>query len=243
MRHLLMTALAATAMASATPAFAAATIVDQNGPDLDIRIHASQDDESVAPNVGTVVYANAGDANSAGHNTQFSGYTSFDSTTGTFGSATTVDIKEGGGFAQLNDHDFSSQDAATQDLFAVVMDITTFDFSKYEFSIMLADAGSISVYYMLSGGSTWLSADGNPLITAGNDNQFILSAEAGTGFDKVLIASTGSSIFQIKQNSVEAFAGGVPEPGTWGMMLLGFAGIGMTIRRSRKQSGRLLQIA
>lgn len=28
--------------------------------------------------------------------------------------------------------------------------------------------------------------------------------------------------------------GGVPEPATWGMMLLGFAGIGLVIRRSRK---------
>jgi hypothetical protein len=34
----------------------------------------------------------------------------------------------------------------------------------------------------------------------------------------------------------------VPEPGTWAMMLHGFGGIGMAMRRGRK-SGRLLQIA
>lgn len=33
---------------------------------------------------------------------------------------------------------------------------------------------------------------------------------------------------------VASVAGGVPEPATWGMMLLGFAGIGMALRRSRK---------
>jgi hypothetical protein len=36
---------------------------------------------------------------------------------------------------------------------------------------------------------------------------------------------------------------GVPEPATWGMMLLGFAGIGMAMRRSRRRSGALMQIA
>jgi hypothetical protein len=35
----------------------------------------------------------------------------------------------------------------------------------------------------------------------------------------------------------------IPEPATWGMMLLGFAGIGMALRRSRRRSGALLQIA
>ena len=34
----------------------------------------------------------------------------------------------------------------------------------------------------------------------------------------------------------------VPEPATWAMMLVGFGGIGMTMRRRRKD-GRLLQIA
>jgi len=38
-------------------------------------------------------------------------------------------------------------------------------------------------------------------------------------------------------------AGGVPEPATWAMMLLGFGGIGFAMRRGRKQNGRLLQIA
>ena len=35
----------------------------------------------------------------------------------------------------------------------------------------------------------------------------------------------------------------VPEPATWGMMLLGFAGMGMAIRRKRHQSGALMQVA
>jgi hypothetical protein len=37
--------------------------------------------------------------------------------------------------------------------------------------------------------------------------------------------------------------GGVPEPATWAMMLLGFTGIGMALRRSHKRNPGLLQIA
>lgn len=36
---------------------------------------------------------------------------------------------------------------------------------------------------------------------------------------------------------------GVPEPATWAMMLIGFGGIGFAMRRNRRSSGRLLQIA
>ena len=37
---------------------------------------------------------------------------------------------------------------------------------------------------------------------------------------------------------------GVPEPATWAMMLLGFGGIGFSMRRSRRSnSGRLFQVA
>jgi hypothetical protein len=37
--------------------------------------------------------------------------------------------------------------------------------------------------------------------------------------------------------------GAVPEPATWAMMLIGFAGVGMAMRRSRKANPALMQIA
>ena len=38
-------------------------------------------------------------------------------------------------------------------------------------------------------------------------------------------------------------AAAVPEPATWGMMLLGFGAAGFALRRSRRRRGELLQIA
>lgn len=39
------------------------------------------------------------------------------------------------------------------------------------------------------------------------------------------------------------FTQSVPEPATWAMMLLGFGGIGMAMRRRRSSDGRLMQVA
>jgi hypothetical protein len=48
-----------------------------------------------------------------------------------------------------------------------------------------------------------------------------MSSTQGFGFD-YSVAATG-------------FAGGVPEPSTWAMMLLGFAGLGFAFRQSRRR--------
>jgi hypothetical protein len=45
------------------------------------------------------------------------------------------------------------------------------------------------------------------------------------------------------QGALPGTPGGVPEPSTWAMMLLGFAGIGMALRRRKGRSRALTQIA
>lgn len=57
----------------------------------------------------------------------------------------------------------------------------------------------------------------------------------------------GFSTTNVNQQTVTSAIGvgtssAVPEPATWAMMLLGFGGIGMAMRRGRKE-GRLLQVA
>ena len=49
----------------------------------------------------------------------------------------------------------------------------------------------------------------------------------------------GSSNAQLYSTGTPA----VPEPATWAMMLVGFGGIGMSMRRARKATGKLLQVA
>ena len=68
---------------------------------------------------------------------------------------------------------------------------------------------------------------------------WLLDLGSTTTHTITLSDGTGSSNAQIFATGTPA----VPEPATWGMMLLGFAGIGMAVRRSRKRNPALLQIA
>ena len=63
----------------------------------------------------------------------------------------------------------------------------------------------------------------------GNTTTHTITLSDGAGSSNAQIFATGTPA--------------VPEPATWGMMLLGFAGIGMAVRRSRKRNPALLQIA
>lgn len=79
----------------------------------------------------------------------------------------------------------------------------------------------------------------------GGEATSFFSFDAGTtGITSIDV--TGRSGTQIPfglSNAALFSTGAVPEPATWGMMLLGFAGIGFAMRRSRRQSGALMQVA
>jgi hypothetical protein len=226
------TTFAVATMGLSVPAYASATLAQQNGPDLTTAIHASTTNTQ---NDQTQVFGcTQNDGQCA--NTQFTGLQA-DATTGT-----AIHITDGAGFASITDANFDSKVASTQDLFNLIMDPAP-DFTAYEFTIQLANAGDVSIYYMLSGGSSWILASGSPISQAANAaTQYILS---GDTFSAIMISSTGA-IFQVKQNSINlaSVTTGVPEPGTWALMLLGFGGMGMALRRSRRRGKQaLMQIA
>jgi PEP-CTERM motif len=78
---------------------------------------------------------------------------------------------------------------------------------------------------------------GNVPGAAGNVSAFYL-------WDNAALGSIHLTDTQGYSNAVLYTSGGaVPEPATWAMMLLGFGGIGMAMRRSRKANGKLLQLA
>jgi PEP-CTERM motif len=59
-----------------------------------------------------------------------------------------------------------------------------------------------------------------------SDQQFNLVGSLGTSFDEVsLIAGAASGIKEAKQFDLSGISSTVPEPSTWAMMLLGFAGL------------------
>jgi hypothetical protein len=75
-------------------------------------------------------------------------------------------------------------------------------------------------------------------------NIFDIIALAGTTYTSATLVSTGDGGFaDFKQlRVVPAITSAVPEPGTWALMLLGFGGMGFSMRRRRRVAG-LMQIA
>jgi hypothetical protein len=218
-----MTALAVAAtMAAASPAMAAVTVAVDGvpGTPLPFQIFGIKD-------TGTQVFG------SSPNNTNDPNVT--------YTANSSVDITQG--FAQVNDT--TPKAPAFNEL---IINPTEFDYTAMKFAVQLAGAGSFDVYYLLSGsgldansfasytqlGGSFTQADST------NVNYLI---DGGT-FDGIMIKVTSANtyLFEVKQNSYDGVPA-VPEPATWAMMLLGFGGIGMAMRRGRKANARLLQIA
>lgn len=247
MRRILMTALAAgAAMAFASPAFAAdancPTCVvnpDPTGTPLDYPIYG----DPVKATNGTLntVYGSAPNNNGA------------DNVTFTGNSALWISQ----GFAQV-------QDGGTQgDLFSIIINPND-AFSMFEFATQLEGAsGTVNVYYLLTGSglnandiNSYLNCGGlgagsycgfaGSYTSGKNDNaNYLLTGGNFDGF-VVQTADSSFSLFQSKQLSYEGVPnppGAVPEPGTWALMMLGFAGVGVAMRRARKNKPALMQVA
>ena len=69
-----------------------------------------------------------------------------------------------------------------------------------------------------------------------------LNAVGFDGYSAVTVKNNGEAAgtLEVNAGTVEvplAVAGGIPEPATWGMMILGFGGIGALVRNRRRGSG------
>jgi hypothetical protein len=124
------------------------------------------------------------------------------------------------------------------------------DFTDMKFDISVVGTGTVTLYYLLAGGPT---SDANypssyvstcatcSFSAAGNDNHFEFS---GGTFNGIMLMVSGTTIYSVKQISFNPAGTSVPEPATWGLMLLGFGGIGMALRRSRRRGKQnLMQVA
>lgn len=220
MRHVLTIALATAAMGFASPAFAAVELNTLNG------------------HLATHIVADEGDSNlkNVVHGTD--GVTPKDVS---YDGDVDISITSGGGFAEID----PGKDVTN---FTQLIIDPLYNFSKYEFSIQTLAVSMVSVYYMEAGGdglfhlitgglvSNPFSQDAN-----GNVNYVVSSTNPLT---QLKIVTDGVGLKFVKQNAIElADVRAVPEPATWAMMLLGFGGIGMSMRRKQRRNGALMQVA
>lgn len=147
----------------------------------------------------------------------------------------------GSGVAQINtdgvppDTGFNSIDFGT---------VSGADFSAITFSLMPLNVKGpvlpvyVDFYVGLNGAFT-LVQDNYSLGTG--ENKFSLIGNSGSVFDTVRLSmyadtsnTTTEGIDSLRQVSVgDLSLGGIPEPATWGMMIMGFGGIGAMVRRRR----------
>jgi hypothetical protein len=232
------------ALGAATPASATVVLTAVNGSNLPVFIKAST-------------------TNTQDNNVQVFGCTQNNGQCAnvTFTANTPVGITDGAGFAAISD-------VAGGALFTAITSDPVPTFNAYQFSIQLLDAGFFLAQYSLNDGATWVNALSGPLANPISQGQmqlrdYQLTALNGEVLTAIRLstcatallsscntaggtAGTGVGIFLFKQNSINLSTVApppVPEPATWGMMLLGFAGIGMAMRRSRRRDGALMQVA
>ena len=139
------------------------------------------------------------------------------------------------------------------DPLAYLVGVTAGSGDIFDLTALNANFASIGADVCLNGGpgSCPESNPGNSLgFGATTSGTFALNFNPGQSsitLSNFLDRYQGFSTTNVNQQTVTSAIGvgtpgGVPEPTTWAMMLLGFGGIGMTTRRRRKD-GRLLQIA
>jgi len=229
MKQFLYASLAATALISASAAIASPhtpTItqvlsnptVEENEGQLATHINADDIDDG---DVKTVYGSTGG----APHDVLFTANTGVNIT--------------GGGFALIND-------ITGPENFTKLIINPNDGFSQLDFSIQLIADGTFSLYYSLSGQEMTDFTKFATISQVGSSLFDYIIDGNGLVFDAIRIVSDTPIDFE-KQNSITMATTptrAVPEPGTWGMMLLGFAGMGIAVRRSRRLHGAaLMQVA
>jgi opacity protein-like surface antigen len=111
--------------------------------------------------------------------------------------------------------------------FAVTPDPIAGTFSDEVFSPVLDFAYNVAYSLQFSPDSDTITLGGNSFQIAGYNiliNQLVL----GTGISQMATGTLTAT--------VSAITGGVPEPATWAMMILGLGGVGVTLRSRRQRA-------
>jgi hypothetical protein len=112
-------------------------------------------------------------------------------------------------------------------------------FTAAEFNLENGDPSSFTVSLTDSNNDTF-----SQLLTKLNgSNIFDIVAAPGVTLTSATFTTTGGGFNDFKQLRVITSTSipDVPEPATWGLMLLGFGGMGMVMRRSRRSNSKMLR--
>ena len=114
-------------------------------------------------------------------------------------------------------------------------------FSAAEFNLENGTSSSFTITLTDSNPADTISQTFNKLQ---GSNIFDIVAPTGTTYTTATFTSTDGGFADFKQlRVVLGSPAAVPEAATWAMMLLGFGGIGMAMRRSKRRSSTLMQVA
>lgn len=131
--------------------------------------------------------------------------------------------------------------ASGADLTTLTFQLVTGAFTSAEFNL---EGGTPKVFDVtlsaVGGGSQLIHVD-----NANGANIFDIIAGSGESYTTASFSTSNGSFKDFKQLRLVLAPGTppVPEPATWALMMLGFGGIGVALRRRRKATGALRQIA
>lgn len=117
-----------------------------------------------------------------------------------------------------------------------------FTFTDLLFGLQMADLGTDSLTVQAWDGATLEGQWDLTGISHDKDDKFAIVASANQLFTEVVLtAGSDSGIFETKQLNFSGVSA-IPEPSTWAMMLIGFAGLGYAGYRTSKSPRGMVSV-
>jgi hypothetical protein len=110
-------------------------------------------------------------------------------------------------------------------------------FGSFTFRGQLFDAGSVTLVVQDNQGDLAQSFTFSGLNANADFGPFGISSVPGSGetIKSLTLTTSGADGFKEEKQFTFGIAGAIPEPSTWAMMILGFAGVGLLAYRRRGQ--------
>ena len=110
----------------------------------------------------------------------------------------------------------------------------TVDLESGRNHLAIGNSFSIDGNLIFTAAQNFCGSHSCPALSAGNDEVY-LSITGLDPFNTVTFSDNGANGFEFLPARAPSALGGIPEPSTWAMIILGFAGIGfMAYRRQSK---------